>query len=270
MNMNLEILLSCMHQIDNSIVAKSQITGDVIIINQCDWEDYCQFKTENGTARMFSTLQRGLTKSRNMAIRNSNADICLLCDDDEVFVSDYTSGILKAYSDLPDADIIIFKISNRAPSFSDETQRLKFPKTMKVSSWQISFKRESLLKNNITFDELLGAGTGNGAEEELKFLTDCEKSGLKIYYVPFEIASVAQTSSTWFKGFDEEFFENRGATTRYILGLFTASVYAIYYLVRKKSMYSKDISFSKAMCAIFRGIFKNRISKQAKEQNNFV
>lgn len=61
-----------------------------------------------------------------------------------------------------------------------------------------------MLNSGVFFDEHLGAGTGNGGEEELKFLLDCQNAGLKIYYVPTEIASVAQTESTWFHGFDEK------------------------------------------------------------------
>lgn len=257
--MKLDILMSCMHQRDDALVRSSRITGSAVVINQCDREEFAEY----GPVRMYSTTQRGLTKSRNMAISKSDADVCLLCDDDEVFVEGYEGAILKAYEQLPQADVIIFKMVNRAPSFSDEVQRLRFPKTMKVSSWQISFRRESLLKSGVRFDELLGAGTGNGAEEELKFLTDCEKAGLKIYYVPTGIATVAQAESTWFSGFDARFFENRGATTRYILGWPVASLYALYYVLRKKKLYESQISSVDALRAIFRGIRENKISKQA-------
>ncbi len=262
--MKLDILMSCMHQKDFSLVEKSKIYGNAVIINQCDTTDYSEYQTQNGIAKMYSVCDRGLTKSRNMAIGKSNADVCLLCDDDEVFVTDYEDKIISAYKSLPQADVIIFKMQNRASSFSDKVQPIKFPKTMKVSSWQISFRRESLINNSVLFDELLGAGTDNGAEEELKFLQDCIKAKLKIFYVPTEIASVAQQSSTWFKGYDEEFFEKRGGTTRYILGVFTASLYALYYVIRKRKQYNKDISFWKALKAIFRGIRKNSITKQAK------
>ncbi len=260
--MTLEILLSCMNQTDDSLISSSKITGDAVIINQCDHTDYTEFKTNNGLAKVFSTTERGLTKSRNMAIEKSTADICLLCDDDEVFVDNYSEIITNTYKKLPFADIVVFKMSNYPPSFKDEITRLKFPKTMKVSSWQISFRRENLLKADVKFDTLLGAGSGNGAEEELKFLLDCQKKGLKIYYVPEVIASVGQTKSTWFKGFNEEFFENRGATTRYILGFFVSSLYAFYYVLTKRSLYKNNISTGRALRFIFKGIFKNRISKQ--------
>jgi len=264
--MKLDILMSCMHQTDFSLIEKSNIIGNAVIINQCDREEYSEFSTEHGVAKMYSVQERGLTKSRNMAISKSDADICLLCDDDEVFSSNYEDGIISAYNSLPQADVIIFKMINRAPSFSDKIQKIRFPKTMKVSSWQISFRRESLLKTGVMFDELLGAGTENGAEEELKFLQDCIKAKLNIYYVPFEIATVAQSASTWFNGFDEAFFEKRGATTRYILGAFTASLYALYYVFRKRKLYNRQISFGKALKAIFRGIKNNKVSKLAKQQ----
>ncbi len=260
--MRLEILLSCMHRTDGLIVEESGILGDALVINQCDREEIQEFPTKKGRAIIYSTTARGLTKSRNEAIEKSRADICMLCDDDEVFAPDYEEKILSAYETLDDADIIVFKMINRPTSLGDKTVRIKFPKTMKVSSWQISFRRESLIKTGVRFDPLLGAGTENGAEEELKFLLDCQRAGLKIYYVPKEIAEVGQTESTWFKGFSRQFFINRGATTRYILGFFPACLYALYYIIKKRREYGGQISPIKATKAIFYGIFENKIKRQ--------
>ena len=77
---------------------------------------------------------------------------------------------------------------------------------------------------------------------------------------------MAQTESTWFHGFTEAFFENRGATTRYILGPGTATLYAVYYIIRKWSMYRESISPGRALLATFRGIRENKIWKQAESQ----
>ena len=133
---------------------------------------------------------------------------------------------------------------------------------MHVASWQISFKRESIVNNNVYFDERMGAGSGNGAEEEFRFLTDCRKNGLAIYYVPFVIADVAQTKSTWFKGYNEEFFINRGNTTRYIMGYVPAVLYAAYYSIRKRHQFDSDISWFKAFRLIMKGIHENRLGKK--------
>ncbi len=244
------------------LVKKSKITGDCVVINQCDDNSYKEFTTEHGTARVFSLKERGLTKSRNAAILRSDADICLLCDDDEVFAPDYREKILRAYEENKTADVIIFKMIDRPPSFEDKIMRLKFPKILKVASWQISFRRESLIKSGVRFDEMLGSGTGNGAEEELKFLSDCIKNNLEIWYVPFEIAKVNESGeSKWFSGFDEKFFENRGATTRYILGFPTAAAYAVFYCVKKLPMYKDNLSFFGALHAVFKGMRENKIKK---------
>ena len=266
--MKLEILLSCMHQCDTSLVERSEITGDVLLINQCDHEGYCESPTREGLARMISTCERGLTRSRNMAIDHSTAELCLLSDDDEVFVPEYEKRIISAYEALPEADVIIFKAVNRPKNFEERVHPIRFPQTMKVSSWQISFRRERLNQAGIRFDVLLGSGSGNGAEEELKFLLDCQRAGLSIWYVPVEVASVAQEKSAWFAGYDEKFFYNRGATTRYILGFWTALLYGLYYVVRKKKMYDSQIRPVTAMKAIFRGIMENRIAKQARNAKN--
>ncbi len=259
--MRLDVLISCMHQTDGALIERSKITGGGVMINQCDTDGVYEYKTANSSVKAIFTRERGLTKSRNLAIRSSFADVCVLCDDDEVFVENYEEIILSAYEELKDADVVIFNTVNRKVKLGDKVKRLRFPQTMKVSSWQISFKRESLLRAGVAFDELMGAGSGNGAEEELKFLTDCERKKLKIYYVPKAIASVAQSSSTWFSGFDEQFFINRGYTTRYIMGAFLASVYAVYYALAKRNEYKKDITFKNALKAIFKGIKENKISK---------
>lgn len=265
--MKVEILMSCMHQPDGTLVRRSAITGDAVVINQCNQNSFDVCPTKNGTARIYSVTERGLTHSRNLAIEKSDADVCLLCDDDEIFTEDYAEKICSAYEALPDADVIILKMIGRTPSFPDRVMRLRFPKTMKVSSWQISFRRESLLRNGVRFDTLLGAGSGNGAEEELKFLCDCEKAGLRIYYVPSEIARVAQTESTWFAGFTEQFFYNRGATTRYILGPVLSCIYALYYVVKKRGIYASQISPKNALRATLRGIRDNKITRQSRENH---
>lgn len=265
MDAKLEVLVSCMNQDVRQLIQKTGITGDGTVIHQCDEEKQEEYPTDHGVVKVYCTRERGLTKSRNMAIRKSRADLCILCDDDEVFVQDYEKKIKRSYAKLKDADVIIFKMKNREPSFSDKIQRLRFPQTMKVSSWQISFRKNSLLKARISFDELLGAGTGNGAEEELKFLLDCQRAKLRIYYMPLEIASVQQEESTWFHGFTEGFFYNRGATTRYILGYPLAYLYGLYYVIAKKKLYGACISPLKAFCAIRKGIRENKIEKQAIE-----
>ena len=259
-----EILLSCMFLSDSKeMIKRSHITSDTVIINQCDEENYKEENICNALLRTFSVTDRGLTKSRNLAISKSQADICIICDDDEIFNEGYEKAVSSAYDALPDADIIIFDMVDRPLKWGNSIKRLGYIDLMSVSSWQITFRREKLLASGVLFDENMGAGSGNGAEEEFRFLTQCRKAKLRIYHYPFRLASVAQTQSTWFKGFDEEFFVNRGNTTRYIMGLPLSVLYDAYYAFAKRKQLS-GMSMLRAFSYTVKGIKENRLTKLKK------
>lgn len=260
-----EILLSCMNLKDD-IITRSNICSDTVIINQCGQEEYYQYKREDKRIRIFSVRQKGLTKSRNLAISKANGEICLLCDDDEYFFEGYEKGIINAYRELENADVIAFKTANIPEKFKGRIKKLNRLDIMKISSWQISFRREKIIRSGVRFDENMGAGTGNGAEEEFKFLSDCLDAGLKIYYYPFEIADVKQSESTWFKGYTKEFFVNRGVTTRYIMGMIPAFIYGLYYAFFKRKQLGREITPVKAFWYICTGIKENRLKRNNKNE----
>lgn len=245
------------------MIKRSHITSDTVIVNQCDEDSYKEENINSAVIRTFSVTDRGLTKSRNYAISKSQADVCIICDDDEVFSDGYEKAVSDAYDALPDADIIIFDMVDRPLKWGDSIKKLSYIDLMSVSSWQITFRRERLLASGVLFDENMGAGSGNGAEEEFRFLTQCRKAKLRIYHYPFRLASVAQTQSTWFKGFDEEFFVNRGNTTRYIMGLPLSVLYAAYYAFAKRKQLS-GMSMLRAFSYTVKGIKENRLTKLKK------
>lgn len=259
MKKRFEILLSGMYQDDDSIFSKSNIKTNALMINQCDVNEIHQYEQNGKQLRTISTTDRGLSRSRNLAIENAIGDYCLLSDDDEYFVEDLEKKVLTAYEFFPQADVIIFKMNNQPCKLGAKIKKLKKYDCLRVSSVQISFKLSSI-KDKIKFDTNLGAGTPNGAGEENKFLLDCYKEGLSIYYVPDEIGAVAQEQSTWFNGYDTKFFFNRGKTTRYVLGLPMATLYAIYFLIFKHKIYKKNISFFCAMKHLFRGLSKKDVN----------
>lgn len=263
--MTLEVLLSCMYQTDLSIVHCSEIVSDTLIINQCDENKTMESCLGDYHIRMISTTERGLSRSRNMALTYARGDICLLCDDDERFLPSYEELILQAFRELPDAGVIAFGISNQPCRLPERIHRLSRFDLLKLKSWQIAFRRNDILSHSLYFDVLMGAGSGNGAQEENKFLFDCYKAGVKIYYVPTPIASVSQVQSTWFSGFSETFFYQRGIATRYFMGLPLSALYAAYYLMAKHPQYKKEISLSAAAKALIRGLWSNEIAHQKKE-----
>lgn len=260
--MKVEVLLSCMNEKDFSIIERSNLgTVSTVLVNQCDTER--EEIVSEGIHKMVKTPTKGLSVSRNLAIAHSAADVCLLADDDECFVDALEEILKKAYADCPDADIVVFKISNKVKKLGCKVRRLRRLDLLRVCSVQISFRLSSV-KGIVSFDPKLGAGTGNGTSEENKFLLDCYKKKFKIYYVPVEIATLSESESSWYRGHDEEFFFNRGKTTRYIMGLFPAVLYALYYLPVKYHEYKGQISVGKAAKCMIKGLFTKDIDARYK------
>ena len=91
--MKIQVLLSCMHQVDHTIVKRTNIQTDAVVINQCDRNEITTYQFSNKLNQIcnvifVSTIERGISKSRNMALKYATGDICIICDDDEILCDD--------------------------------------------------------------------------------------------------------------------------------------------------------------------------------------
>ena len=110
--MKIQILVATMHQKDYSLLDRLNVQSDAVVVNQCDIEDINLFEYKGHKVLWINSIERGLSRSRNMALRNASADICVLCDDDERLSDGYPEMIKNAYSDVPKADFIVFNIKS--------------------------------------------------------------------------------------------------------------------------------------------------------------
>ena len=255
-NNQLEVLLSGMYLENLSIVDNTNIKTNVLVINQTDKEEYYSESRDFGTVRCISTKERGLSKSRNMALRNAKGKICLICDDDEVLSKDYEKTILSAFDKYKDAGVICFKLKRGRKKYSKRAMRIGYIRSLKIASWQIAFDRNIILENNIKFDEGFGSGTQRGSGEENIFLYDCIRKHIKVYFVPEQIGTVCPKSSKWFKGFDSFYFENKGILIRRLMGPFFGFGYCIYFLFSKRNLYRDNISQVDAFCLLLKGLLR--------------
>mgnify|MGYP000210163772 CR=1 FL=1 len=265
--MQIEVLISCMFQKDTSIIQRTNIQSNVLIINQCDENkiDKFTFKNKNGNecqAQIIHTTERGLSKSRNMAIQNATGDICLICDDDECLDDNYVDKINEVFVSYPDIDIAAFKLNIPTNSYIKKRywgHRLKisYKTALKISSWQIVFKRNPIIKENVCFDEKIGSGVTKAGGEEKIFLHQSLKRGLNIYYFPICIGTVSHSVSQWAHFiFTKDYFIDWGYYTRRLHGGRPFAVFAAFYFcIRKYKEYHKKTSFSLALKSILYGIF---------------
>ena len=235
------VLLSAMHLKDRSILEELSITGNVVVINQCDTDSDERYEEGGRTVRFVSSRDRGLSKSRNLAVSLAEGGICAYCDNDVKYRGDYESRIMSAYERHPDADIIVFFIrrpERQEPVIKGEA-KLGYLKSMKIFSPEITFKKESLERAGLKMDEDFGAGATYGMGEENIFLFDAIRRGLSVWYMGEELASLIPRESTWFKGYDRNFFINRGAGY-YRMSRAGFILLVLQFAVRKYSLYKKD------------------------------
>lgn len=232
MNLKLEVLISCMFQNVKEIITKTNIQTDVLIVNQCNEDRFEEFyfKNQFGNechARIIHTQERGLSRSRNMALKNSLGDVVLLCDDDECLVNDYENIILDNFKKFPSYDIIAFNFIHPYRSFSLKTFDVGYLQAPKLASWQLAIHKNKKL-DLVNFCEKMGSGTGNGGGEEIKFIIDCLKNKCRIKYIPTFIGKVAQTESMWFNGYNRKYWVNRGWESKMIFGYIIGYLYLWY------------------------------------------
>lgn len=212
--MKIEILIATMHQKDYSLLDKLNLQSDAVVVNQCDRNSRNLFNYNNYDILWINSTERGLSRSRNMALQNASADICILCDDDERLSADYLSMVENAYKSLPDADVIVFNI-NRI-GWNEKEKLFTVPKPIgrfkTYGSVHITFRRRKVTEYNIEFDVRFGAGSGMySSAEDAIFCMDCHKARLGMYTYPGIIGEVTCKTSTWFTGYDERYFYDVGA-----------------------------------------------------------
>lgn len=212
--MTVENLISTMNADPYSLFTQMQIDNDAIIINQCNNCSYESVSVNNYNLKMFSLPEKGIGLSRNTALIRATADIIIFSDDDMVYVDGYRRIIEKTYNDYPYADIIIFNIYENSGNrfLIKRSMRIRWYNFMRFGCARITCKRESVIKKRISFSTKFGGGSKYGSGEDTIFLHDCLKKGLKIIAVPIYIAKLKEErASTWFKGYNEKFYFDKGA-----------------------------------------------------------
>lgn len=233
----LEVLVATMNQSDFSLIEKMNIKSNAIIANQSNKFEITTFEQEKQFISMVTTFGKGVGKNRNLALMYSDAEICLLSDDDVILSDNYNEKIIEAFDSLPQADILIFNINllnnNDLSRTNTKIKRVNLFNFLNYGAVRIAFRRESIIKRNIWFTTKFGGGSEYGSGEDSLFLRDALRKKLKIYTNPEFIADVEDKESTWFTGYNFKFFSDKGAflslafpRMKYIFSLYLATRYS--------------------------------------------
>lgn len=213
--MKYQLLVAAMNRNEISLYDEMNLSSDAVIINQSDFHRKEFIEKDGCLLQIYSFDERGVGLSRNTALMRATADIVEFADDDMIFTDTYMADVIKAFNDHPEADAILFSVESLNP----KRPLLKIPKfkrinrieALKYGCARLAVRREKIVYNNITFSLLFGGGAKYGSGEDTIFLQDCLKAGLRIYKSPIKVADVKQDDSTWFKGYTDRYYYDKGA-----------------------------------------------------------
>ncbi len=254
---NIQVIVATMNQEDFSKVNEMNISTDVVFANQANKTSFLQQSFNDFSAKMISTQTKGVGTNRNIGLQYASGDILLLADDDMVYKDNYAQIISKAFDEMPYADAIIFNIITNGQDMgrrlNQKSSRVRIYNCLNYGAVRIAVRRSSLMKSRISFSTCFGGGTIYSAGEDSLFICDMLRNGFKIYTYPETIATVDQTESTWFNGYNEKFIYDKGA---FFGAAFSKMAFfmCLQYLIRHSNVYKEaHLSLLQAFSLILKG-----------------
>ncbi|MBO4980360.1 MAG: glycosyltransferase family 2 protein [Lachnospiraceae bacterium] len=260
--MSVEVLASVMNSSVETILSQMNLDSDAVIINQCD-RFACEEREHNGhRVRFFSFPERGIGRSRNEAILRADRDICLFSDEDIVYEKGYAEAIEAEFARNPKADMILFNITveeERRTYHITDRKKVHWYNCGRYGAVSFAVKRESLLASGVTFSLLFGGGAKYSNGEDSLFLKEFMSKGYQVYTAPVTIGRERAGDSTWFQGYHEKFFRDRGVLYHYLYGRL-AGVMALRFLLAHKAKLCSEVSVARARRWMKDGIREGRSS----------
>ena len=219
--MKIQLLVSAVDKDAATLIKQMHIRTDAVIVNQCDRYGYGEIMDSGYKVQIFSMRERGVGLSRNTALLHAGGDVCVFSDEDIVLSEDYEEQIRKAYEELPDADMILVNVKvapSRRTYWNEDIHRVNYRNYGRYPAYSITARRDALLRANVHYSLLFGGGAKYSNGEDSLFLKECLKAGLRIYSHTICIGEEVERESTWFSGYHEKFFRDRGVLYHYLYG----------------------------------------------------
>lgn len=255
--MQLEVLVATRNQPDLSLSGKMNLSCPVVVANQAGYWGY----EARGATRMLTTDTVGVGINRNLALDMARGEILLLADDDMTYYDPRLQGVLDAFDQLPQADVICFGVDGTkngeiVQTYREPIRRRHIWNSMRFGACRMAIRRAALEKARLRFSTEFGGGARYGSGEDTLFLRDCLKAGLQVWSHSYVLGRSAMDTSSWFTGYDEKYFFDRGAL---MAAMFPVGKQAVKYHTLKKFTPKSKMTLLQARKWMVRGMvsYKN-------------
>lgn len=200
----------------------------ILIVNQT--QEANLLISEFPSVRVINSFEKGLSKSRNLGLKNARGKILLIADDDVVFKNDFDSIIIDTYNKFPSATGINFYAEKPdgtlfKKSISKTKEKIGQLELFNILSIEMTFNSEMLAKLELQFDENFGLGSRFKMGEEAIFLSEVKSKNQQLIIEPQVIVIHPTESTDDIISFEERYyiqgaFFKRVQNMNYYFGLF--------------------------------------------------
>ncbi len=142
--------------------------------------------------RVVFSSTKGLSRNRNNALLNADAEYVMLCDDDVVIYPESYPRVIEAFDNNPDVDIAAFMVDFPGGKvYPPYEHDIWHPfRNHIVCSVEIAFRTDKVRLNGLQFNPLWGIGAPLlGAGEESVFLLKAKGLGMKGRFFPIFVGA---------------------------------------------------------------------------------
>lgn len=265
--MKVQVLVSAMNQNPFKLAEKMNISSDAIIINQCDKEGFEAFEKSGREIKCYSFPERGVGKSRNHALMRADRDICLFSDEDIVYEKDYEDKIISEFERNENADMIVFNIQveeSRRTYHNTDRKRVRFYNCGRYGAVSFALRTHKLHESKVQFSLLFGGGAKYSNGEDSLFIKEFMDKGYRVYTSPVTIGREEDGESTWFEGYQDKFFFDRGVLYFFLYGLFARAMSFRFLFAHRKTM-CREKSVRESYILMKKGIKEGKREAQSQK-----
>lgn len=252
----MQVLVSAMNQELETLIKHMNIQSDAIIVNQCDENTYEELEENGKRIQFYSFKERGVGLSRNTALMRATGEIALFADEDIRYVEGYEKLVEREFDIHPEADILLFQFNicpERKTYDTTRFKRIRWHNCGRYPLVSMAIRTKRVIERNITFSLLFGGGAIYSNGEDSLFLQECIRKGLKVYATPVLLGEELESESTWFHGYTEKFFYDRGVLYKHLYRRY-APIFAFRFLWKHKNKMCQTISMKQAYVLMREGI----------------
>lgn len=182
--MNVETLVVTTGQSDNHLPQQMHIQTDALIGNQCGKDSLSEHVYLGHKIRYINTSTHGVGINRNEVLMRATGDICVLADDDMVFLDGYEKTICTWFQKLPQADILLLNLEGgKARHRNTKVTRITTMNYGKYGAARIAFRREAVHFSGVMFHTMFGGGCRYSCGEDTLFCgTVCVKVSVSMAF----------------------------------------------------------------------------------------